>query len=634
MKNVATVMLCSLVFALTACGGGGSSGSKPKSSSSIAVSSSSVAMSSAAPSSTPVNSVVSSSAASLSSSSSSSSTAPVALTGVFVDSAVAGVKYETTPGAFTGYTSATGQYQFAEGDKVVFSIGDLKFPEVLAKGVVTPVDIAESADPANAERIQTNIAALLQSLDVDGNPDNGISIDYDTAKTTAVAVEFNQSYTDFATSPAVTALVANSGSTTTTLVGESAAKAHLDGSLAKLLVGTWYIQGDGYKYALFILDSSRYAAIDHDASVNNGAAFETGIYEWNQETGVVTLSSVEKSESGLDVEPPMANGNVLSIDGNTLTLTDGDETFELHRLVGNAEHPLNGGWSMSEEEGALVVIAFTDGHYLMGQQAEAESDGSAQSGIEIGTYNYNLETGAVAVHVDVDSNGQWGLSHSCAVLSDAEHQIYEQPNYLNCGPGGREIVQTINITGDMFLFVSEADTLANGYEEETAFERVVNGVPDGDIHLKLTVKLTLTAYEQGELFEVRNDSNQVIASMQCDRSNTPEDIEARTPGYIEQYDEAWVLGGTVERPTWVATLPANFDSATGALTLDREEPLKPIAGHPGFFDRWEDTFNATYNPDSDTVIDGTLTEVNHLSWDRNNSVSTCTSTYKVEATLR
>lgn len=98
-----------------------------------------------------------------------------------------------------------------------------------------------------ALRIKVNIAALLQSLDTDCNPDNGISIDYDTASAVAAAVNFNQSYADFAASPAVTTLVASSGSITTTLVSESAAVAHLEGSLADLkaksLIGTWYING-------------------------------------------------------------------------------------------------------------------------------------------------------------------------------------------------------------------------------------------------------------------------------------------------------------------------------------------------------------------------------------------------------
>jgi|GEM_PF-5990068 len=117
-----------------------------------------------------------------------------------------------------------------------------------------------------------------------------------------------------------------------------------------------------------------------------------------------------------------------------MTLTDGDEVFELHRLVGSAEHPLNGGWSMRGED-ALVLFAFTDTQYLMWQQSEA--DDSGQPGIEFGTYNYNLETGAVVVDTQVDTNGEWGLSHPCGVFEG-----HPESNDLHCGPEGREIVQT------------------------------------------------------------------------------------------------------------------------------------------------------------------------------------------------
>ncbi|HSC66549.1 MAG TPA: hypothetical protein VLC79_02580, partial [Cellvibrio sp.] len=324
MKNVATGILCSVIFALTACGGGGSSGSKPKNNSSAAVVSSKAVVSSAAPatSAATVSSVApassaaavsSSSESSVASSTASSSSSIVAQTGVFIDSAVAGIKYQATPSGLNGYTSPTGQYQYAEGDKVVFSIGDLVFPEVTAKGVVTPVDIAAEADSANAARIQVNIAALLQSLDTDGNPDNGISINYSTASTVAAAVNFNQPYADFAALPAVTTLVAGSGSTTTALVSELDAAAHLNESLAnvkaKSLIGTWYVEGDSYKYVLFILDESRYASVDSDSAEENGEAFATGNYVWDQASGKVTLSNLRRTDSDLDARPPMAEGN-------------------------------------------------------------------------------------------------------------------------------------------------------------------------------------------------------------------------------------------------------------------------------------------------------------------------------------
>src|SRR5690606_25385008 len=70
-------------------------------------------------------------------------------TGVFVDAAVAGVSYVTSPGGLEGITNADGEYEFEPGDTVTFSIGELEFPPVTAKGTVTPLDIAGTDDPTD-----------------------------------------------------------------------------------------------------------------------------------------------------------------------------------------------------------------------------------------------------------------------------------------------------------------------------------------------------------------------------------------------------------------------------------------------------------------------------------------------------
>ncbi len=611
MKNLAVGVLCPLVLVLTACGGG-SSGSKPKSSSSAAVSSVAPASSSAAVSSVASSTAVSSSSDSSVSSSAASSSSVAAQIGVFVDSAVAGISYQTTPGNFSGVTSPTGQYQYAEGDSVVFSIGAISLPSVTAKGVVTPVDMKGTG----SDQVVTNIAVLLQSLDSDGDPSNGISIPSAAAAVATSPVNFDQSYSSFAT--AVLPVVRHSDPAKV-VVDEVAAKEHLEGSLSKLLVGTWYIHGtsgaDSYDYVLFVLDEENYAALDHDSG---DTRIERGTYSWNQATGVVTVNPTFGNPSGLDVYPPMANGNTLVLDGNVLKLSDADETFDLTRLVPTQESPLKGGWFIGDE----VVFAFTDDLYVMGQFTEADDAG--EPGLELGTYSYNAETKVITYETQVDFNGQWGLSHPCAVISDSEHPQYESSNFFNCGPEGRPIVQTFEVTGDTLTFISEADTIANNGEEESVpMERVVDGVPDGDVHLKLELTLTLTAYQQGQLF------NPEGATMQCDLNQAP------TEGETETLWESWVIGGSADRKSWISSEEATYNPETGKLTLNSQEDWARIPGHPGFWEKWTDTVDLTYQPGQENVIVGTVTEVNNLSWDRNREqVSTCTSTYSVVGKLR
>ncbi len=562
---------------------------------------SSQAVSSSLPSSAPASSVAS-----------SSSSAPiVAQTGVFVDSAVAGVAYQTSPGGFSGVTSVTGQYQFAEGDTVVFSIGAIQFPPVTAKGVVTPVDMAPSGDPS--DQIVVNIAVLLQSLDADGDPSNGISIPTAAVEAADAAVIFDQPYSSFATE--VLPVVQHTD-TNKTVVSDTAASAHLAESLeqvnASMLVGTWYIEGEGYQYALFILDSSNYSAIDYDST--SGAALEIGTYTWNQSTGVVTVAVTSETESGLDSVPPMANGNTLVLNGDTLTFTDANGTFELQRLTASSESPLKGGWSLINED-AQVFLAFTDTHYFLGQESEADEVGAP--GVELGTYNYNLATRSVVVDTDVDTNGQWGMSHPCAVLN------LEEANDLSCGPGSRDVVQTLTVTGDTLTFISEADTIANGGEEDPSYFDHVNGLLDGDIHLKLEVTLTLTEYSQGQRYEREN------GTMQCDL-DAPREV-----GEVEISNESWVLGNNPNRPTWLSTLSATYNPETKVISFNEHEAVAPIPNHPGFYHEFWDTFEGAYNAGEPNVITGTYTEKYDLTWDLGpGDVSTCEATYSVIGVLR
>jgi len=102
-------------------------------------------------------------------------TAPATKTGFFVDSAVGGLNYETTSG-ITGETNSLGAFDFKDGDVVSFYVGSVKLgavtPEENKEGnvVVTPTDISEN------EEEETKVLKFLQSLDADGNPENGISI--------------------------------------------------------------------------------------------------------------------------------------------------------------------------------------------------------------------------------------------------------------------------------------------------------------------------------------------------------------------------------------------------------------------------------------------------------------------------
>lgn len=98
-----------------------------------------------------------------------------ALTGVFKDSVVQGLSYQTDTIEIT-QTDKDGTFRYNEGEEVTFSIGGgIVLGSVAGGEVITPMDLVpEAVDATNAE--VTRILRLLQTLDSDADPDNGIEI--------------------------------------------------------------------------------------------------------------------------------------------------------------------------------------------------------------------------------------------------------------------------------------------------------------------------------------------------------------------------------------------------------------------------------------------------------------------------
>ena len=173
MNTNSTLLLTAMALSLTACGGGGGS-------------------------------------------SDVSSAVGEVLTGRLIDSAVTGMRYETP--TQSGVTDADGSFSYMANETVIFSLGDIVLPPVTSAPVVTPLDVFSTSNIADARVI--NLTRLLQSLDEDGNADNGITLTSTAAASaTGLTVDFGSTSFD----SQVNNLVANSGSVITSLIdGESA----------------------------------------------------------------------------------------------------------------------------------------------------------------------------------------------------------------------------------------------------------------------------------------------------------------------------------------------------------------------------------------------------------------------------
>ncbi len=154
----------------------------------------------------------------------SGSNAESVLTGRFVDSPVSGLQYATA--SQSGVTASDGSYNYLAGEQVVFSIGDIVFPATAAIATVTPLNVFSTTNIADTRVI--NMARLLQSLDIDANPDNGITISPEAeASATGLSVDFASTAFD----SQVINLVGNSGSSNTSLIGGEPALDHFQETL-------------------------------------------------------------------------------------------------------------------------------------------------------------------------------------------------------------------------------------------------------------------------------------------------------------------------------------------------------------------------------------------------------------------
>lgn len=115
--------------------------------------------------------------------------------GVFIDSAVEGLEYETA--TRTGMTDENGTFMYQEGNTIRFYVGDVVLGEGPAKSVMTPIDLVDGATDETHPAV-INMTRFLQTMDDDMNPENGIMIT-ETMSNAMVdhMIDFNMSPDDF-----------------------------------------------------------------------------------------------------------------------------------------------------------------------------------------------------------------------------------------------------------------------------------------------------------------------------------------------------------------------------------------------------------------------------------------------------
>jgi len=330
-----------------------------------------------------------------------------AQTGVFVDSAVQGLSYETSSGV-KGTTDAQGHFNYNEGDTVTFKIGGVTLGSGKATGTVTPAHIAGGEDSNKF----TNLLVLLQSLDSDGDPSNGITLptSLDGTKIAKVAERLNDDPADF-TDDSKNAELKQSSPSGAIRSREDARK-HYEDTQAKTsdfvdaAAGVWVgYDSNDRSYTLRLTPSGRYMLRIQSEDAEGGT--EVGTFTRDATTGLITTSEIKTDTNGdggwsklsasrtvrLAFTPSPEDHNYTASLAVTLTVAgEVVSTVALHHPE-QRSGDLVGAWSTSPDLriNAPLVLLEQDKGYNYTYIAPETSSGTCGAGaVEYGSFEYRF----------------------------------------------------------------------------------------------------------------------------------------------------------------------------------------------------------------------------------------------------
>lgn len=153
--------------------------------------------------------------------------------------------------------------------------------------------------------------------------------------------------------------------------------------------------------------------------------FERGTYTWNPATGAFAVTVLQdlNGDTGFFSNGNGPSGVTISISGDTATATvPGEGSVTLTRVTGAS--PIVGAWVFGNAalaNSSTVLVLLPNGVYFEAEDGDSSpvtGDPNGHDGIEHGTYTWNPTTGAVTSSripaPYVDTNGEWGLSHTSA----------------------------------------------------------------------------------------------------------------------------------------------------------------------------------------------------------------------------
>ncbi len=356
-------------------------------------------------------------------------------TGVFLDSKVEGLEYSTK--TLNGTTNANGEFRYNDGETVTFSIGDVNLPAAPGHSVLTPFD---NQDVTVNDDYAINVLSMLQTLDSDGDPTNGIKLDPITGN---MNINFNQGIDAFVTDAAVVAFVAanansalvpaadaiNHFATTLKNISDSYTLDITNRSASSVITESYCdaaIKG-GFDYSF---TSTGYTAtgIDSFKSSNftnctlGASSTFTDSYNSFPDFGldcgpVCTYNELNRVSTGTDADGRdfittvwhVRNSNVVTY---TKRITNDPNnpgiTWTGKEVITIQPKTIVGSWYILSNNKTLVTF-IDDTNYFVTQEIGV-NEPLCSDGMESGTYTWDSSTGSISFTNVIDTTGDCGLT--------------------------------------------------------------------------------------------------------------------------------------------------------------------------------------------------------------------------------
>lgn len=336
--------------------------------------------------------------------------------GVLTDGVIIGANY--TINGVTKQTNERGEFEYQEGDEITFSVGDIEIGKVKGDSRITPLELAKD------EKTQLNLMVFLQSLDTEGDHDDGIKLPSDISSLSKETINFSAEPEEFAQDLQIQ-LKNIPELKNNTVVSPEKAKENFSKTILKDIAGIWYVQGsdkEESELALIIKEDGSYtmgeAIFNEEDKEFNG--MEVGKIKLDPLTGIFTAeTTIDTNDDWGLHDPHKVRSMVLKFDGEKLRIEEAENAEEgatFSRLANNVNEII-GAWQSPSSH--IFIFNANNTYFLIDpvgdDQVEPGDTPCGSAGIEYGKYRV-LDN---KLYIDprdiiIDTNGCAGLSDTNA----------------------------------------------------------------------------------------------------------------------------------------------------------------------------------------------------------------------------